>query len=144
VNGIGHMPPGWRTRYAEMADILIPAANGMPSASRAEVHVRWIDDALRARPDLAAAFLEALGAEGVDAEERVAAMMRENLACFDALGTLTAAAYFLNPQVRERLGYPGQQARLVDDDLTSYAHMLERVAERGPLFRPSPGSPAPG
>ena len=41
-----------RAAYARLADVLIPAAEGMPSASEVDVHTRWVDQALRLRPDL--------------------------------------------------------------------------------------------
>ena len=41
-----------RAVLAALADQLIPAADGMPSASQAGVAGRWLDEVLRSRPDL--------------------------------------------------------------------------------------------
>ena len=41
-----------RARLGEFADVLIPGGHGLPSASEAKVHEKWIDRALAARPDL--------------------------------------------------------------------------------------------
>ena len=43
-----------RAQLAAIADQLIPAGSGMPSASEADVHGRFLDEVLAARPDLAA------------------------------------------------------------------------------------------
>ena len=41
-----------RRIYAGLADVLIPRVDAMPSASEADVPTRWLDEALRFRPDL--------------------------------------------------------------------------------------------
>jgi hypothetical protein len=46
--------PQERTLLAALADVLIPAGNGMPSASQAGVADLWLDAVLAARPDLGA------------------------------------------------------------------------------------------
>jgi hypothetical protein len=38
--------------------------------------------------------------------------------------------------VRERLGYPGQQAKPLEDDFDQ--ELLQPVIDRGPFFRPTP------
>jgi len=43
--------------YSALANELIPAAEGMPSASEADVPTTWINTALGYRPDLVEAFL---------------------------------------------------------------------------------------
>jgi len=81
-----------RDRFSSIADVLIPSAEGMPSASEADVPTRWIDDALRFRPDLAdrlvAALDAALDAAGdLPATEAVELLDREHIPDFEALGT---------------------------------------------------------
>ena len=56
---------------------------------------------------------------------------------FDCLGVLTSGAYFLNPEVKKLIGYPGQVPSPASDDLDSYSGMLAKVLERGPVFRPT-------
>ena len=41
-----------RARLARLADALISGSSGWPSASEADVHGKWIDITLAARPDL--------------------------------------------------------------------------------------------
>jgi hypothetical protein len=125
-----------RTRFAEIADILIPHAEGMPSASEADVVTRWIDDALGYRPDLVDLFHEAL-AVGADLEpaEALELLNTDHSAAFEALGTLTAGSYFLNPEIRTLIGYPGQLPTLPRNDVDTYIDLLEHVAERGQVYR---------
>jgi hypothetical protein len=126
-----------RTRYGELADVLIPNAEGMPSARQAEVHTRWADEALRARPDLMVGLRQALDlSAGLPAEAAVEMLNSQHAPIFDALGTLTAGAYFLNPKVKGLIGYPGQVPQPIEDDVATYADLLERVLDRGPIYRP--------
>jgi hypothetical protein len=125
-----------RQRYAQLADVLIPDAEGMPSASQAEVHLRWVDQALTARPDLRDGLRQALELSGdLPAEEAVEMINAKHPPVFDALGTLTAGAYFLSPDIRERIGYPGQVPQPIVDDVESYLDLLGNVVERGPIYR---------
>ncbi len=125
-----------RQVYALLADELIPSAEGMPSASQAGVATTWIDEALRFRPDLASLLRDALGlARVADPKEVLAALNDEHPRAFEALGTLTAGAYFLNPEIMRLVGYPGQIAIPIRDDIDSYSDMLERVVDRGDIYR---------
>ena len=47
-----------------------------------------------------------------------------------------AGGYFLSPDVRERLGYPGQKAKRLENDFDGA--LLQPVIDRGPIFRPTP------
>lgn len=130
------LTPDQREQFASLADILIPAAEGMPSASQAEVPSRWLDDALRYRPDLAAGLQDALQAAGDrPAAEAIEVLNRDHIPAFEALGTLAAGAYFLNPEVKQRIGYPGQVATPAKEDLDSYVDLLENVVNRGQVYR---------
>jgi choline dehydrogenase-like flavoprotein len=97
-----------RSRLEGLADALIPAADGMPAASDVGVGGGALDRVLAARPDLTdglvAALDEAADARGVD--DLSPASVR-------TLRYVVAAAYYLDPAVRERLGYPGTVARPV-------------------------------
>jgi hypothetical protein len=133
------LTPTQRERLASLADVLIPSAEGMPSASEADVPTRWIDDALGYRPDLADGLVAALDAAGdLPAEQAVELLNREHIPAFEALGTLTAGAYFLNPDIKQRIGYPGQVATPAREDLDTYVDLLENVVERGQVYRETP------
>ena len=127
-----------RRIYAAMADVLIPNAEGMPSASQADVPTKWIDDALGYRPDLEEGLLRAIefGAT-LDPTEAVETLNAQDTEAFDALGVLTSGSYFLNPTVKDLIGYPGQGPTPADDDVDTYIEMLAEVAERGPIYRPT-------
>jgi len=125
-----------RALYGALADVLVPNTEGMPSASQADVNTQWIDVALKARPDLTPMLRQAFQlAEGLPAEEAVERINHDHPAVFDALGTITAGAYLLNPRVKELIGYPGQIPQPVVDDVESYLDLLEHVVERGPIYR---------
>jgi hypothetical protein len=65
----------------------------------------------------------------------------------DALVTTIVAGYYLHPEVKRRLGYPGQVGEAVGaDSYPDYVDdgLLERVYERGPIYRATPpGREAP-
>jgi hypothetical protein len=128
----------FRSIYANMADELIPRAEGMPSASDANVPTQWIDRALEYRPDLTDGFLRALSyGKNKEARQAIQELNSNDSEAFDCLGVLTSGAYFLNPEVKKLIGYPGQVPSPASDDLDSYSGMLAKVLERGPVFRPT-------
>jgi hypothetical protein len=129
-----------RAQLAAIADQLIPAGSGMPSASEAEVHGRFLDEVLAARPDLAVPLETVLEDVAGLAPGAAIAQLRET----DGWGVLTAVvpgAYFLNPATREALGYPGLERRPIDPDAApDYEEdgLLESVIMRGPVYRATP------
>jgi hypothetical protein len=136
-----HLSDTDREIYGRLADQLIPPGPDMPSATQAEVPSRWIDEALRIRPDLARDMRVAIQVgTGAAAPEALALLHAEHSDVFDSLGTLTAGAYFLNPEVRRLIGYPGQVSIPIREDVDSYIDMLANVVERGQVYRSVPGS----
>src|SRR5262245_56733731 len=130
-----------RSVLAGLANVLIPAGEGFPSASEVDVAGEGLNQVLSFRPDLAAGLKELLvSARGRPPAEVVTELHKADPAGFDILAELVPGAYFLNPQVRERLGYHGQGPRpfdprpdYLDDDL------LQSVIDRGPIYRPTTG-----
>jgi hypothetical protein len=131
-----------RVRLAELADALIPAGGGMPSAGEAGAAGEWLDAVLAARPDLAVPLGGlAAATAGLGPAEAIAALPRRDPAAWAAFTTAVPAAYFMNPDVRERLGYPGQQAVPIDPDAPpDYLEdgLLDSVRARPPVYRPTP------
>ena len=129
-----------RAQLAAIADQLIPAGSGMPSASEADVQGRFLDEVLAARPDLAAPLEAVLESVSGLAPGVAIAQLRES----DGWGVLTAVvpgAYFLNPETRAALGYPGLERRPIDPDAApDYDDdgLLASVIERGPVYRATP------
>jgi hypothetical protein len=122
-----------RDRLAELADSLIPAEDGMPSASEAGAVGEWLDAVLAARPD----FTEPLEALA-DSTGPIATLPERDPAGWGALTASVVAAYFMNPEVCERVGYAGQRAIPFDPDAPDYLDLLESVAARPPVYRPTP------
>ena len=118
-----------RERLAQLADQLIPAESGMPSASQAGATGEYLDAVLRVRPDLEAPLA---AAEELDRERDPEG--------FAALTAAITAAYYMNPEVRERVGYVGQQAIPFDPDHEDYLEdgLLDSVKSRPPVYRPTP------
>jgi hypothetical protein len=122
-----------RERLAELADALIPAEDGMPSASEAGAVGEWLDAVLAARPDFAVP-LEGLAASA----EPLATLPERDPAGWSALTAAVVAAYYMNPDVCERVGYAGQRAIPFDPDTPDYVDLLESVKARAPVYRPTP------
>lgn len=132
-----------RATFAGIADVLIPAFEGMPSASSVEVHGKMLDHVVSLRPDLVENLLRGLDAAAGKAPEVAANdLNKADPAALSAIGLAASAGYYMTPQVRALIGYPGQQSRPVaDPDATpEYVSngMLQQVVDRGPIFRPTP------
>ncbi|MFZ0088095.1 MAG: hypothetical protein WAL63_01220 [Solirubrobacteraceae bacterium] len=131
-----------RRAFAALADGMIPASAGMPSASQSGAHLSGLDAVLAARPDLADPLREALTRVNATPPGRSALEVVRSPGHEDdwgVLGIVVAAAYFVNPEVRAALGYPGQEALPVDelpDDLDP--ELLASVRERGSVYRSTP------
>jgi choline dehydrogenase-like flavoprotein len=124
-----------RTTLAALGDVLIPAAGGMPSASEANAHEKWLDRVLAARPDLEPPLVALLGeAAGREAAEAVERLQAEDPAGFAVLATAVSGAYYMNLKVRKRIGYPGQKHDPPFPDEAEYYledGLLDPVLERG-------------
>jgi hypothetical protein len=131
-----------RERLGELADALIPASEGMPSATEAGAAGEWLDAVLAARPDLAVPLGGVTAAAaGLDAAAAIAALPTRDPGGWAAFTTAVPAAYFMNPDVRDRLGYPGQRAVPIDpDEPPDYLEdgLLDSVRARPPVYRPTP------
>ena len=131
-----------RAVLAAVADVLIPKGDGMPSASEAGVAARWLDEVLRLRPDFGpplAAVLDRV--KGVDPADAVARVRAEDPAGFGVLAEIVAGGYFLNPEVRSAIGYPGQQSVPIEhEEPADYERdgLIASVISRGPVYRPTP------
>jgi hypothetical protein len=128
-----------RDALAALADALIPAGDGMPSATEAGATGALLDEVLRVRGDLEEplAGLSA-AAVGKDPASEVDRLKTHEPELFEALTTAIAGGYFMSEDVRERLGYPGQQALELEDDHDPA--LLQPVIDRGTIYRPTPGA----
>jgi hypothetical protein len=134
--------PEQRTALAALADVLLPAGDGMPAASDVSVQGRWIDRALGARPDLEAGLLRVLDGAGELGPEAVLDRLRsEDPGAHEMLVLLVTGAYYMHPKVRKLIGYPGQKpSREYPDEAEYYLRdgLLDPVLARGQIYRPTP------
>ena len=118
--------------FEAMADLLIPAGPGMPSASQARVGTAGLAEVLKFRPELKAP-LEAL-LETCKAKTARAALDSLDSASFGMFAEIVASAYFMNEQVRAKLHYRGQHAHPIVPEEIDPA-LLKPVMDRGPIYR---------
>lgn len=120
-----------------VCNALIPADAEleMPSAVEAGVVTTLLPRALKARPDLAPAFIELIGdlpsEEPNKPLEALNALGKDH---FEHVAHFIAGAFFLSTEVNERLKYPGQQAMPHDPDYDEIFEIIDRVHERGPVY----------
>jgi hypothetical protein len=124
-----------------IADCLIPASGPNPKASEAESYVQYLNLALSARSDVFDAVISAVAklAEMADDDlwSALKRMWSEDKFSFDPLSAIVAGAYFMTPQVKELIGYPGQHRDVAGldeaaNELTT--GILDPVIERGPIY----------
>lgn len=127
-----------RALLATVADHLIPAAHGMPSASDVltDERLRFV---LTSRPDLLDSIRLALRAGlAEDPAERVAALAQSDPAALGALQLAIVAGYYTDKDVRDRIGYPGQIALSIRSwEVPAYVEegLIDNVLARGPVWR---------
>ena len=132
--------PAQRAVLAGLADVLIPAGDGMPSASAGAVAEEGLDQVLAAVPSLAASLADVLArTKGREPSEVVATLARADPAAYGVLTEVVTAAYFMNPGVRQAVGYTGQSPTPLDPRVDYMEDgLLESVIKRGPIYRPTP------
>jgi hypothetical protein len=130
-----------RTLLARLADVLIPAGEGFPCASEAQVADNGLDQVLSFRPDLAPALKSILAlARERNPVEAIAELKKADPALFAAFAEFVPGAYFLNDHVRALLKYRGQDPKPIDPSPDYLADgLLDSVIARGPIYRPTPG-----
>lgn len=137
------------TRHAleTVGDYLIPEAHGMPSAGSMGVGTTQLDIVLASRPDLAPLLERVLaGASLDDVAGFVAALEADDPEAYGAVTLALVAGYYMHPKVHELIGYPGQvpkdSQRLGEREIYQEGLMdlAAKVIERGPIYRPTPGT----
>jgi hypothetical protein len=134
--------PELRAVFAALADVLIPAEDGMPSAGEVALERGALEAVLAVRRDLTADLVGLLtAAKGTDPVAEVARLRVEAAEDFQLLTTVAAGGYFLDEGVRAAIGYRGQEAVPIEPmDPPDYERdgLLDSVVERGPIYRPTP------
>ncbi|MFI6322302.1 hypothetical protein ACIBG8_32530 [Nonomuraea sp. NPDC050556] len=127
------LDPAERATLSALADLLIPAEDGMPAASAAGVPEGGVDYVLDVRPDLCGPLVTLL-AEAAD-EDPCAFLRDLDPEAMAALGEVVAGAYYLDDRVRVLIGYHGRRAVPVDESEEIDPDLLAPVLARGPIFR---------
>ena len=118
--------------FEAMADLLIPAGAGMPSASEAKVGSTGLAQVLKFRPELQAPLEKVLAqCQGMLPQRALDSLPPE---AFAMLAEIVASAYFMNEDVRAKLHYHGQRAKPIVPEEINPA-LLKPVIDRGPIYR---------
>jgi hypothetical protein len=148
VDPLESLDPAERATLSAIADRLIPAAHGMPSAAEVlgDERLRFV---LNARPDLLEPVRAALRPElGDDVQARLDSLGRDEAPALGSLQLVIVAGYYTDRRVRELIGYPGQMAlELRSWEYPAYLEegLIDAVLARGPVWRdPSTGQRAVG
>jgi hypothetical protein len=128
--------------FLALADFLIPAYQDKPKFS----DVCTYDDATHAlgfRDDLAEGFGRALAIDvRGGAEAALEQLNAKDADGFSALTTIVITTYYMNPKVRQSIGYPGQESVAYDSKATQ-AYLVDgslaKVIARGRKYRLTPG-----
>lgn len=108
-----YIPKRFKALIPSLIDFLIPSSEDMPSATDAEVDTRWANQVLSIRHDLREPFFRGLRFIENQMEEGIAIALEElktnDFEAYESLGIVVVGGYFLNPDIREKIGYPGQK-----------------------------------
>ncbi len=131
-------------RLTALADVMLPAAHGMPAVSDVRAVESYLAQVLGWRNDLLQPLVRAVDALDPSSftVDRLLALHEEDEDAYVALTTAVAACYYLSPVVRELIGYPGQVAKTYDPfAYTEWVAegLLDLVVGRGPIWREVPG-----
>ena len=136
------MTPEERATFAGLADVLVPEAAGMPSASAVGVHERRLDRRSRHAPISPSRCDRSWPTrQGRSAEAEIARLRADDDERFRLLLSLVTAAYYSSPKVRRLIGYPGQRAHEVFPDQAEHDlrdGILDPVVARGPIWHRPP------
>ncbi len=130
-------------RLTALADVMLPAAHGMPAVSDVRAVESYLAQVLGWRNDLLQPLVRAVDALDPSSftVDRLLALHEEDEDAYVALTTAVAACYYLSPVVRELIGYPGQVAKTYDPfAYTEWVAegLLDPVVGRGPIWREAP------
>ena len=120
--------------FFALADFLIPAHGEMPKFSDVCTYAD-VEKSLDFRIDLKEGFARGIAADpATGAEAYLEKINRQDGEAFSALTTIAIATYYMNPGVRELIGYPGQENVQYDSKATQIYltnGSLGRVIARG-------------
>jgi hypothetical protein len=132
--------PEERAVLGGLADVLIPMGDSFPSATQAGVATTGLDEVLTYRPDLTDPLKQIVTfAAAMAPAKALAQLQAKHPDLFGALTDFVPGAYFLNADVRTKLGYRGQVPHPISSfGSNSDLELLQSVIDRGPIYRPTP------
>jgi hypothetical protein len=89
--------------------VLIPKADGALSAGEAGIAGPLLARVEEYAPERIALLRAVVARPGPDPATALAGLMGEDLATYDAFAETIAAACFMSPEVRRRVGFPGRE-----------------------------------
>lgn len=124
-----------RAGLADLADVIAPAAHGLPSAGALGLAAPGglADHVLAIRPALLPAVRRALATAPTEAA--LDALAVDDPAAFEAVLELVVGAWSLAAPVRAVLGYGGQEALALDRGRIGAEDELFAMMERPPFWR---------
>ena len=132
----------YRKIFVKLADILIPEAEGMPSASQMHIQNDPLDQILKLRPELRDDLLRVLKLGcGKDPYLFLKELNEMDSVAFDSLSNIVSAAYLIQPKVHRLLKYSGQvSSPSQDSEENDYFRdgLLQPVIDRGRRYREVP------
>ena len=126
-----------RQVFGALADILIPEAEGMPSATSVGVADDLLDRVANLRSDIVGDLLRVCRLSAtLDPQAAIEKIWTEDEEGFAALGLAVAGGYYMSEPVRRLLGYTGPERRPVPIDAPDeFGALMEPVIRRGPIYR---------
>jgi len=115
--GVAAFDDSERARLSDLADLLIPGSESRPAPSEVGIAGRLLDQVIEARPDLAEPLHRAVFESALSSPERLDELAVDDEEARRALELAIAGGYYMSPEVRTAIGYPGQIAQVVSPDI---------------------------
>jgi hypothetical protein len=139
-----------RYRLYELAELLLPGNETLPSADGAGAVTTLLDETLALRPDLRRQLEGLLGGwdpEQVEASDYLQDLYATRPREFDLVTATLLAAYLRNPSVRTWLNWHGAVGEAQPSEPSAgeaLEELLRPVRDRGAIYRPTPPGNHPG
>lgn len=133
--------PGQHDLIGQLADMVVPRGDGMPSATDVDVHVHGVEKVAQMRPDLIPPVSHILDGCAAAMPGALSELIADYPEQFPALAELVAGAFYLDPRVGELLGYRARRAIPVGDltrQDSELADLALPVITRGNIWRETP------
>ncbi|MFT5116269.1 MAG: hypothetical protein ACI8P9_005635 [Parasphingorhabdus sp.] len=125
-----------RQLFAELANVILPGGSGQPAARDIDIANQPLDSTLRSRPDLEPVLIARLQnyykAKSVGAEEYILSLEEAELR---QLMLIVCATYYMNPIVKQSIGYNGQQAIPLGRGGFGAEELVMEMMEKPKIFR---------